>query len=235
VLYRGRAVEQHTGLECDFEVVARWGTKQDIRWTAHFDTEALALYLQPLDKMTFVLREGGFTESSSVDNAHVSHRDLDDYAGWLDSGRIVGNPDKEVRAVEVSWVNLSDTSGGGGSPLRAVGGDDGTQQVVWRGREVWNLGDWEMTLDARPDLGEVVSELKDHGGHVVTHMAMLRHADGAAFVAADVVPTLRAFHQAVAFASVRTRPVAPTRSWSGRTGAGWATRSGSPCPRAPPP
>lgn len=209
VLYRGRAVEQRTGLECDFEVVARWGVKQDIRWTAHFDTEALAPYHSAPDEMTFVLRDQGFAAGYSIDSAHVSHRDLDNYAGWLDSGRIVGKADEEVQSIEVSWVNLSDTSGGRGAVLRAVGGDDDTQHVVWRGREVWNLGDWEMTIDARPDLGEVVSELKDHGGHAMTHLAVLRRADGGAFVSADVGPALRAFHQAVAFALGREAAPGP--------------------------
>ncbi|WP_157472604.1 hypothetical protein [Frankia sp. EAN1pec] len=183
--------------------------KQDIRWTARFDTPVLERYFGGPDELAFVLRDQNFGNGYLIDRAHLSNRDVDSLAGWLDSGRIVGQVDREVDSVEVPWVNLSDAGRVSGTALRLLGGESPGQCRVWRGREVWRLGDWEMTVDARPDLAGVVDELKNHGGHAVTHLSVLRRVDGGTFVATDVTPVLRAFHQAVAFALGREAAPGP--------------------------
>jgi hypothetical protein len=216
VLYQGRATEVSSGRECELEVIARWGVKQDIRWTARFDTVIPNPYWDGPDHLSFTLCEG-FAAGEVIDGMRVSGWDHDRLTGGLASGRIVGRTDGEIDSLDLSWVNLSDTGGGQGGVLRARDGSVDTRTAVWRGREIWNLGDWEMTVDARPDLAKVIGELKDHGGHAVTHLAVLRRADRESFSAADVTPILRAYHQAVAFALGREAAPSPATA-RGRDG-----------------
>jgi hypothetical protein len=64
----------------------------------------------------------------------------------------------------------------------------------WRGRLKLEAEGWTVTLDARPDLKEIVGALEEQGGYAVTHAGCLERSDGAAFSAEDATGVVDALH-----------------------------------------
>jgi hypothetical protein len=48
---------------------------------------------------------------------------------------------------------------------------------AWAGRVTVNVGPWVVTIDACPDLEEVLAAVGEHGGHAVTHTCSLERRD----------------------------------------------------------
>jgi len=129
-------------------------------------------------------------------------------------GAVVGRTEAPVPAVLARWVNLGGV--GGDSWLEAIAGD-GTRQR-WPGRQSWRLGEWTMTVDARPDLRAVIETLKNAVKYAVTHLAVFYRIDKRPFTAEECQCVLRAYQLAGSFVLVRfTRLVlAEARDESGR-------------------
>jgi hypothetical protein len=208
VLYDGRATEVNSGRDCRLRVVVRWLPSQDIRWTAHFMEPGPKAWTAT-DEVRFRLKARG-----AYSGQEVVGRARDWASGWMAGGAVVGKTEAAVPAVLVRWVNLDDV--GQGDWLEAVTGD-GTPQR-WPGRQVWRLGEWTMTVDARPDLGAVIETLKDTGKYAVTHLGMLHRIDARPFTAKECEPVLRAYQFASSFVLGRfTCPaLAEARDESGR-------------------
>ncbi|KPM56410.1 hypothetical protein ACG83_00085 [Frankia sp. R43] len=196
-LYAGPALDQETGLQCELRVIATWSPRQGLRWTATFPEALPPQWLWgELKDRSFRLLSGDGYKDFVLDRAHMSSQPDDStMAGWLDSGRMVGAVAEAVAAVKLRWVNLPDV--GFGEPLTIMGN---AGPRFWRGRQRWTVGDWEMTVDARPDLREVRRGLADSYGYAITQLATLRRADGATFLATDVQPVISAYQLAVSFA-----------------------------------
>jgi hypothetical protein len=113
----------------------------------------------------------------------------------MDGITVVGQTEVAVPAVLVRWVNLDDV--GQGDWLEAVA-DDRTPQP-WPGRQVWRLGKWTMTVDARPDLAAVIETLKETGKYAVTHLGTLQRIDQKPFTAKECEPVLTAYQFASSF------------------------------------
>ncbi|WP_131767014.1 hypothetical protein [Candidatus Protofrankia californiensis] len=194
VLYHGKAVEQETGLECELEVIARWMPKQDIRWRAEFGVDLPEVIAGGDGKLAFTLQSVDGYQGFVIEKAHVTSWANKGVSGWLDGGRMVGLTEEPVESVQFRWVNLPDI--GGGEPL-ATQDDSGRR---WYGRQRWHLGDWEMTVDPRPGLPEVLAKLKDSYSYAVTHLATLNRVDHQSFTATEVQPILYAYQLAISFA-----------------------------------
>jgi hypothetical protein len=52
---------------------------------------------------------------------------------------------------------------------------------AWSGRVVATAGPWVVTIDARPDLSEIMTAMRDRGGYAVTHTCRLERHDGRRF------------------------------------------------------
>jgi hypothetical protein len=189
VLYDGPATELGSGRDCRLRVVARWLPSQDVRWTVRFAEPGPKAWSAAAE-VRFRLRARG-----AYSGQEVVGRALDSASGWLDGGAVVGRIEAAVPAVLVRWVNLGDLGGGGW--LEAAAGD-GTRQR-WTGRQSWRLGEWTMTVDARPDLQSVVKALRTTGKYAVTHLAVLHRVDARPFTAEECEPTLTAYQLASSF------------------------------------
>jgi hypothetical protein len=189
VLYNGPATEVHSGRDCRLRVVARWLPRQDLRWTAHFAEPGPRAW-SASDHVQFRLKARGANSGHEV-----VARTLDWASGWIDGGTIVGKTETPVPAVLVRWVNLEDV--GQGDWLEADA-DDGTRHR-WPGRQLWQLGDWAMAVDARPDLRAVIETLKNTGKYAITHLGTLHRIDKRPFTAKECQPILTAYHLASSF------------------------------------
>lgn len=52
---------------------------------------------------------------------------------------------------------------------------------TWLGRITIGAGPWEITIDSRPDLAEVLSAAGERGGNAITHTCSLERRDGRSF------------------------------------------------------
>lgn len=193
VLYDGPAAELDSGRDCRLRVIARWLPNQEVRWKANFSEPG---HWPWNDDTTcrFRLKTGGGYAGQEV-VGHISRQDLASASGWMDGGAVVGNTEAVVPEVSSRWINLGDV---GGDTWLEVVSFDGTQRR-WAGRQSWRLGEWTMTVDARPDLRAVTRTLKDTGKYAVTHLAVLRRLDEKPFTAVECIPILTAYQLASSF------------------------------------
>ena len=93
-------------------------------------------------------------------------------ASWLGPARgwVVGRA-AAARAVTFHLVNFMEMHGG-----RITDGES-----AWPGRVVVHAGPWIVTIDARPDLRDVLQTMRASGGYAVTHTCKLERRDGRAF------------------------------------------------------
>lgn len=81
----------------------------------------------------------------------------------------------------------------------------------WAGSWEATAGGWTLRLDSRQDLTAALTAAKDSPHHAVTHVGVLRRADGATFTADAAVMTLEAWQLALSFAFGRWVP--PALAW----------------------
>lgn len=193
LLYDGSAAEVGSGRACRLRIVARWLPRQEIRWKADF-AESGRLPWHDDTRCRFRLRSRGPYAGQEV-VGYISSQDLASASGWMDGGAVVGNTEAVVREVLARWVNLGDVGGDGWLEEVTL---DGTRRG-WTGRQSWRLGEWIMTVDARPDLRGVIRKLKDTGKYAVTHLAVLRRRDARPFTAAECMPILTVYQLAGSF------------------------------------
>jgi hypothetical protein len=112
----------------------------------------------------------------------------------MDGGTVIGNTKGVTSEVSARWINLNDVGGEDWIEVASNG-----KSRSWNGRQSWQLGEWTMTLDARPDLPRVTRTLKDTGKYAVTHIAVLRRLDGRRFTAAECMDILTAYQLASSF------------------------------------
>jgi hypothetical protein len=87
----------------------------------------------------------------------------------------------ETRFLVANFPDYMGTPLTGSSPLES----GGSRTSYWAGRLTLVAGDWQITLDERPDHKEVYARFKDEGGFEITHIGSLRRADGQSFSHAD--------------------------------------------------
>jgi hypothetical protein len=174
-------------------VIARWLPNQEVRWRANF-AEPGHWPWNDDTRCRFRLKSRGAYAGQEV-VGHISRQDVASASGWMDGGAVVGNTEAITPEVSTRWINLGNVGGDGWLEAVAL---DGTRRS-WTGRQSWRLGEWIMTVDARPDLREVTGTLKDTGKHAVTHLAVVRRLDARPLTAAECMPVLTAYQLASSF------------------------------------
>lgn len=96
-----------------------------------------------------------------------------------------------LRHVVAHWVNLPQIF-----PAAWLA-DDGHR---WAGRWQCDAAGWSLTLDSRPDLSDIVQELRSSRRFALTHIAELRRTDNAAFTSEEAGEALFGFQLAFSFA-----------------------------------
>lgn len=169
------------------------------------------------------------TEALRVD---IEAQFRSDGNGWID-GQVVGDPDAPLNHVVAHWINLPSLL-----PAAGLHEHDGEGWRTWTGRWIISLGEWVVTIDARPDHGEVYRRAVEDESFVITHVMDLRRADGANFTGANADEVLSCLHYAMSFAvghwTCPAVPIgyglsgelvwskwAPLRADRPRRGAGW--------------
>jgi hypothetical protein len=122
--------------------------------------------------------------------------------GWT-NGLTVGDPEAPLARVVAHWINLPEL----GSRFQSSGIVQ-TYEDHLAGRWQMAIGDWQLTVNRRPDYAEVWQDLHQADVYVITHVAQIRRHDGAAFTAKQVGPLLDALHIGVSFALGRWVAVA---------------------------
>lgn len=170
------------------EISLRWGDGIDFMWevesdphdekawTLHADGDSeleWAPFGEPLKLRTFLSRYG---------KGHLPGQELGNEVGLT---RIVSH-----------WVNLPRLGVGTTSLHEKENGHHHT----WAGRLEFNLGPWEVRIDARKDLDPVYTELKSDHTYAVTHVMELVRDDGSIFNAGDATAVLDALQFGMSFA-----------------------------------
>lgn len=192
MLYDGPAAELDSGRECRLRVKARWLPRQEITWKANFAEPG---HWSWNDHTTRFRLGAGNAYAGQEVVGHISRQDGTSSSGWMDGGTIVGKAEATVPKVSSRWINLGDV---GGEDWLEVVSPNGTRRY-WNGRQSWHLGEWIMTVDARPDLATVARTLKETGKYAVTHLSALRRLDARPFTAAECMPILTAYQLASSF------------------------------------
>lgn len=112
-------------------------------------------------------------------------------AGYGDVRRASFSSEAPLRHVVVHWVNLPQILPG--ERLTSDGHN-------WAGRWQCDAAGWSLTLDSRPDLTDVLPDLKSSRRFALTHVAELRRTDDATFTADEAADTLFGFQLAISFA-----------------------------------
>lgn len=115
--------------------------------------------------------------------------------GWSNGGEF-GEPDARISRVLAHWFNLPNWIGP--VALSMVKGDG--YQHVWRGRWTFNIADWRITFDARPDHSKIWRELHESRVFVMTHVMEMKRTDGTSFSPAEAKKVLSALHMGLSFA-----------------------------------
>ncbi|TCJ40095.1 hypothetical protein E0504_06545 [Parafrankia sp. BMG5.11] len=198
VLYDGAAIEQETGLECRLVMTACWAPDHRLRWQAEFNEDLPPNLIYGSGDYSFILKSADAyadTLLDKLDGFPTSNRTL---RGSIGRSFLAGRSDQAASYVKIRWVNLADM--GNGLPLDPPEGVAGHR---WRGRQRWFMGDWEMVIDARPDLQDTIEELRESLGFAVTHLATLRRIDRTPFTPEELEPALFAYQLAASFALSR--------------------------------
>jgi len=115
-----------------------------------------------------------------------------------------GDGDAPLREVIAHWVNLPDLPHG----AYLCHEDPDGSWTEWGGRWALALGDWEIVIDARPDLRETLAEAKRERLYAVTHTMRARRNDGATFTGREAQDLRVGLQIAFSFALGRwTAPV----------------------------
>lgn len=115
--------------------------------------------------------------------------------GGVLHGGIIGDPDAICERVIAHWIDLPQLMFG--DPIHAHSRGSWT---TWRGRTSQSIHGWDLTADARRDLGDVFARAKSRGDCVMTHIMEVRRSDGATFTAGQARDLLFAVQCAVSFA-----------------------------------
>lgn len=198
VLYDGAAIEQETGLECRLILEACWSPDHRLKWQAEFNEDLPLNLFCGSGKYSFVLKSADAYADTLLDKINGSPVDNRRLRGWIGRSFLAGRSDQAASYVKLRWVNLADM--GDRLPLDPPEGVVGNR---WRGRQRWFIGDWEMVIDARPDLKETLEELSESREFAVTHLATLRRIDRASFTPEELEPALFAYQLAASFALSR--------------------------------
>lgn len=210
LLYDGRAIARPHEHSVRLRVRACWHPRQQIEWRVTHKGNSRTFEIGPI---SFELKQSGPFVHSVVEGS-VNRTDGMTSSGTIVGGSVVGPAaDSQATVAHVKWLNLEDL--GGGELLEHV--SDLGRWRRWYGRQRWILGDWEMTADARPDLSEVASHLKEAGRFGITHLARLRRIDGTPFTGHEAQEILSAYQTSASFAL--GRGVAPVLA-SGRNADG---------------
>ncbi|MEX5633855.1 hypothetical protein [Parafrankia sp. FMc2] len=198
VLYDGPAIEQETGLECRLVMTACWAPDHRLRWQAEFNEDLPPNLIYSSGDYGFILKSADAYVDTLLDKINGSPVDSRRLRGWMGRSFVAGRSDQAASYTKLRWVNLADM--GEGLPLDPAEGVAGHR---WLGRKRWIIGDWEMAIDARPDLDETLEEIQESRGFAVTHLATLRRIDRAPFIPEELEPALFAYQLAASFALSR--------------------------------
>jgi hypothetical protein len=118
--------------------------------------------------------------------------------GWIPGGfgQFSAAPTPTPVRVIAHWINLPDL---GGQTLMRPSGMDGRSHR-WGGRWEIDLGPWHITIDSRPDLGQMYLAAKRSYLTVLTHTMEIRQLDDAPFAGEDAANLLDALHLGFSFA-----------------------------------
>jgi len=112
----------------------------------------------------------------------------------------------ELASVVSHWVNLPHLPHGS----RLCHEHDDGSWVEWGGRWMLTLGDWDVTVDERRDLGETLRTATRERLYAISHVMRVRRSDGRTFHAGDARTLLSGLQVALSFALGRwTAPVLP--------------------------
>ncbi len=89
-----------------------------------------------------------------------------------------------------------------------VGGAVKLETRIWLGRLVLQDGTYVVTIDAAPDLVEVVRILRNIGGYAVTHIGEVKRVDGLALTPAEATDVVEALFWLFSFARGGSSPPA---------------------------
>lgn len=97
---------------------------------------------------------------------------------WGDPGRV-----KDIRFHLTNFPNVILPS--------ALHHKDAQGDRYWRGLMLAEGGPWKLRLDARPNLGDLASEIEEKQGYAVTHIGQLSKRDGESFSREEIESALR--------------------------------------------
>jgi hypothetical protein len=103
--------------------------------------------------------------------------------------RVTGGSARRLRDAQFLVPNFPDFIG---DPIR-------NESETWRGRLKLESGGWEVTLDSRQGLPNILRECKETGGHAISHIGRLRRVDGQRFSRPDASDVLDDLHWFLSF------------------------------------
>lgn len=121
--------------------------------------------------------------------------------GWLKSRSLVGNNHEPCDHIGGFLINFADAYG---TPLSTTWSN---QIWNWLGRTSWTANGWEIIIDGRPDLPQVIKKLKSEGGFTKTHAIRVHRSDGTPFGQEAATEVMTALNLSLSF--LLGREIAP--------------------------
>jgi hypothetical protein len=115
--------------------------------------------------------------------------------GWSNGGTF-GSADRPLRRIIAHWFNLPNWYGS----IRLTSATENGGQRWWSGRWVTEIDGWKITIDVRPDHGQIWTDLHKSDVYVMTHVMEICRIDESEFTAAQAEPLLTALHVGISFA-----------------------------------
>lgn len=125
--------------------------------------------------------------------------------GWINHAEFA-TPNAALRRVLVHWMNLPNIIG----PIRLSVSEAG-RRTWWAGRWQTQVDGWTLTLDGRPDHGDVLKDAHLRHVYVLTHVMEIRCSDGGNFDVPAVRTLLESLRVGLSFAFGLGRPSASHR------------------------
>ena len=188
-------------LEAPGQVTISWNQGAQLRWIADLPGDGDAehdwrVWSDPHQRQLHVDVHGrsGHGQTHSTSPGH----------GWL-NGLEVGERDAALIRLIAHWVNLPRIW-----PTEAVRTIDADGMPKFAARWQMQAEGWELRIDSRPDLDEVLRACKQDRSFAVTHVMEVRRLDRSTFTGQEVNELLEALQFAVSFALSRwSCPAAP--------------------------
>jgi hypothetical protein len=113
--------------------------------------------------------------------------------GWT-NGAEIGDAQTPITRLIAHWFNLPNLH----APIEIVVEDESGSCRV--GHWSFQVCDWLITIDIRPDFKEVWRDLRKRHVYVMTHVMEVRRGDGGTFTPEQATPVLEALHLSISFA-----------------------------------